>query len=116
MDFDLPEDLVAYLDELDRFIDEEIRPLEEQDDNVRFFDHRREDARTRGVPGHAFGDGLGEDAQAPVLVRDDGVDEPQSRATDHGQSAGCGLHGEVGTRHGGEQEENTKGPRHMLKW
>ncbi len=46
MDFDLPDDLVAYLDELDRFIEEEIRPLEEQDDNVRFFDHRREDART----------------------------------------------------------------------
>ena len=28
------------------FIEEEIRPLEEQDDNVRFFDHRREWART----------------------------------------------------------------------
>ncbi len=46
MDFDLPADLVAYLDELDRFIEAEIRPLERQDDNIRFFDHRREDART----------------------------------------------------------------------
>ena len=46
MDFDLPADLVAYLGELDAFIDKEIRPLEEQDDNIRFFDHRREDART----------------------------------------------------------------------
>ncbi len=46
MDFDLPPHLVAYLDELDAFIEAEIRPLEEQDDNVRFFDHRREDART----------------------------------------------------------------------
>jgi alkylation response protein AidB-like acyl-CoA dehydrogenase len=46
VDFDLPDDLVAYLDELDRFIEEEIRPLERQDDNIRFFDHRREDART----------------------------------------------------------------------
>ena len=46
MDFDLPDDLAAYLDELDRFIEAEIEPLEEQDDNVRFFDHRREDART----------------------------------------------------------------------
>ena len=46
MDFELPKDLVDYLDELDEFIEREIRPLEEQDDNVRFFDHRREDART----------------------------------------------------------------------
>ena len=46
MDFALPDDLVAYLEELDRFIEDEIRPLEQQDDNVRFFDHRREDART----------------------------------------------------------------------
>jgi len=46
VDFALPDDLVAYLEELDRFIEAEIRPLEQQDDNVRFFDHRREDART----------------------------------------------------------------------
>src|SRR5215469_10852346 len=46
MDFDLPADLTAYLAELDGFIEAEIRPLERQDDNVRFFDHRREDART----------------------------------------------------------------------
>ncbi len=54
MDFDLPADLVAYLAELDRFIAAEIKPLEEADDNVRFFDHRREWARTnfddRGLP------------------------------------------------------------------
>jgi acyl-CoA dehydrogenase len=46
MDFDIPADLVAYLAELDEFIDAQIRPLERQDDNIRFFDHRREDART----------------------------------------------------------------------
>jgi hypothetical protein len=46
MDFDIPADLAAYVAELDAFIDAEIRPLEQQDDNVRFFDHRREDART----------------------------------------------------------------------
>src|SRR5690348_12386503 len=46
MDFTLPEDLQRYLAELDEFIEREIRPLEEQDDNIRFFDHRREDART----------------------------------------------------------------------
>ena len=46
MDFALPADLMAYLDELDRFIAAEIKPLEEADDNIRFFDHRREWART----------------------------------------------------------------------
>ena len=46
MDFDLPPDLAEYLRILDRFIEAEIRPLEEADDNIRFFDHRREHART----------------------------------------------------------------------
>jgi alkylation response protein AidB-like acyl-CoA dehydrogenase len=46
VDFDLPPELAAYLGELDRFIEAEIRPLEEADDNMRFFDHRREHART----------------------------------------------------------------------
>ena len=46
MNFELPEDLTAYLRELDDFIEKEIKPLEEADDNIRFFDHRREDART----------------------------------------------------------------------
>ncbi len=46
MDFDIPADLAAYVAELDAFIEAEIRPLEQQDDNIRFFDHRREDART----------------------------------------------------------------------
>ena len=46
MDFDIPEDVAGYLGELDRFIEASIRPLEEADDNVRFFDHRREDSRT----------------------------------------------------------------------
>jgi alkylation response protein AidB-like acyl-CoA dehydrogenase len=46
MDFDLPAALQSYLGELDDFIEREIRPLEEESDNIRFFDHRREDART----------------------------------------------------------------------
>lgn len=54
MDPRLPEVLAAYLDELDAFIEAEIKPLEEADDNKRFFDHRREHARTdwdnRGLP------------------------------------------------------------------
>ena len=46
MDFTLPVDLIAYLDELDQFIETEIVPLQNSDDNMRFFDHRREWART----------------------------------------------------------------------
>ena len=46
MDFTIEPALQAYLDELDAFIDAEITPLQMQDDNIRFFDHRREDART----------------------------------------------------------------------
>jgi alkylation response protein AidB-like acyl-CoA dehydrogenase len=64
MDFDLPTTLVAYLAELDDFIDREIRPLEQEDDNVRFFDHRREYARTDwdngGLPRREWEDLLGE--------------------------------------------------------
>ena len=56
MDFALPQDLVDYLAELDAFIEAEIKPLERQDDNIRFFDHRREHARTdwdnNGLPRH----------------------------------------------------------------
>ena len=46
MNFDIPQDLADYLLELDDFIERVIKPLESQDDNIRFFDHRREDART----------------------------------------------------------------------
>ena len=46
MDFDIPEDLQDYLKVLDQFILDEIKPLEQENDNIRFFDHRREDART----------------------------------------------------------------------
>ena len=64
MDFDIPPDLAAYLDELDDFIEREIRPLEEADDNIRFFDHRREDARTDwergGLPNEEWEALLGE--------------------------------------------------------
>ncbi|MEM6651342.1 MAG: acyl-CoA dehydrogenase family protein [Pseudomonadota bacterium] len=46
MDFDIPQEIADYLIVLDDFIDAEIKPLEAQDDNIRFFDHRREWART----------------------------------------------------------------------
>ena len=64
MDHDIPPDLADYLVELDDFIESEIRPLEEADDNVRFFDHRREDARTDwdrdGLPNREWEDLLAE--------------------------------------------------------
>lgn len=54
MDFAIPEELQAFLNEVDAFIEAEIKPLEQADDNIRFFDHRREHARTNwdegGVP------------------------------------------------------------------
>ena len=46
MDFTIPQELEEYYAELERFIEAEITPLQMQDDNNRFFDHRREDART----------------------------------------------------------------------
>ncbi|MEL7108762.1 MAG: acyl-CoA dehydrogenase family protein [Pseudomonadota bacterium] len=58
MDFDIPQDIADYLNVLDQFIEDEIRPLQEQDDNIRFFDHRREWARTDfengGLPRHEW--------------------------------------------------------------
>jgi acyl-CoA dehydrogenase len=46
MDFDIPAEIASFLEELDQFIEKKIKPLEQRDDNIRFFDHRREDART----------------------------------------------------------------------
>src|SRR6056300_2111835 len=54
MNFDIPEDIAEFLDELDAFIASHIKPLEAENDNIRFFDHRREDAHTdwdrQGLP------------------------------------------------------------------
>ncbi len=54
MDFAVPADIQDTLDQLDAFIEAEIKPLQAADDNERFFDHRREWARTDfdndGVP------------------------------------------------------------------
>ena len=54
MDFDIPSDIQQTLDQLDLFIERVIKPIEQRDDNIRFFDHRREYARTDfengGVP------------------------------------------------------------------
>ena len=44
MDFEIPQDIADKLAELDDFIEREIKPLEAE--NMQFFDHRRENART----------------------------------------------------------------------
>jgi alkylation response protein AidB-like acyl-CoA dehydrogenase len=60
----IPEDVSALLEEVDAFIDAEVRPLEAEGDNARFFDHRREHARTDfdagGIPRREWEDLLEE--------------------------------------------------------
>jgi len=46
MDFAIPVSTQQLLDDLDEFIVDVIEPIEAEGDNVRFFDHRREDSRT----------------------------------------------------------------------
>ncbi len=64
MDFALPKALTDYLAVLDAFIENEIKPLQAKDDNERFFDHRREHARTdwdnQGLPRHEWEELLGQ--------------------------------------------------------
>ncbi len=43
---EVPAELTDVIEEIDTFIEEQVRPLEQEDDNARFFDHRREYART----------------------------------------------------------------------
>ena len=56
MDFTVPREIEDYYAELAAFIESDIEPLVAVDDNVRFFDHRREHARTDwdkgGLPRH----------------------------------------------------------------
>jgi len=62
MDFHIPDHIRALLDDLDEFIEEEIKPLEEE--HIQFFDERREHARTNweagGVPAEEWGEVLSE--------------------------------------------------------
>ncbi|MDT5095928.1 MAG: acyl-CoA dehydrogenase [Mycobacterium sp.] len=62
MDFTLPDHLPGLLDEIDAFIEAEIKPLERE--NMQYFDQRREYARTDwdngGIPAKAWEDLLDE--------------------------------------------------------
>jgi alkylation response protein AidB-like acyl-CoA dehydrogenase len=43
---DMPDEVAALIEEVDAFIAAEVKPLEAEADNARFFDHRREHSRT----------------------------------------------------------------------
>ncbi|MDH3707885.1 MAG: acyl-CoA dehydrogenase family protein [Acidimicrobiia bacterium] len=115
MDFEIPADLRAYLDELDAFIEAEIVPLQAQDDNERFFDHRREDARTDwergGLPNqqweallreakrraHAAGHFLF--AAPSELGGRDGTNLEMAVIREHFAARGLGLHNDLQNEH-----------------
>jgi acyl-CoA dehydrogenase len=115
MNFDIPADLAAYLGELDAFIEREIRPLERQDDNIRFFDHRREDARTDwdrgGLPNRQWEELLAEArrrADAAGHYRyafpqkyggRDGTNLGMAVIREHLASKGLGLHCDLQNEH-----------------
>lgn len=115
MDFSLPPDLVAYLAELDRFIDAKIKPLEQADDNIRFFDHRREWARTDfengGLPRHEWEEllrkakNLADDAghlRFAIPKRyggQDGTNLWMAVIREHFAAKGLGLHNDLQNEH-----------------
>jgi alkylation response protein AidB-like acyl-CoA dehydrogenase len=115
MNHDIPEDLAGYLVELDEFIDREIKPLEEQDDNIRFFDHRREDARTDwdrdGLPNREWEDLLSEARRRadeaghyryPLSVEmggRDGTNLGMAVIREHLAARGLGLHNDLQNEH-----------------
>ena len=115
MDFALPADLKAYLAELDAFIESDIKPLEQADDNIRFFDHRREWARTDfengGLPRHEW-EALLRDASlradkaghwrfsAPKKYGGkDGSNLWMAVIRDHFAAKGLGLHNDLQNEH-----------------
>jgi len=111
MDFTIPKDLQELLDDLDRFIESEIRPLEQSDDNIRYFDHRREDSRTDwergGLPNEEWEQLLGEmrrRADAAGFLRyhlpakfggRDGSNLGMAVIREHLAAKGLGLHNDL---------------------
>ncbi len=115
MDFDIPKEIQDLLGELDNFIEKEIKPLEQQDDNIRFFDHRREYARTDwengGVPRKEWEELLGEArrrADAAGYLRYavpsryggmDGTNLGMAVIREHLAAKGLGLHNDLQNEH-----------------
>ena len=115
MNFDLPQDVTDYIAELDRFIAAEIKPLEESDDNIRFFDHRRENARTDwdrgGLPSEEWEELLAEARRRAdtaghyryQLPREfggrDGTNLGMAAIREHFAAKGLGLHNDLQNEH-----------------
>jgi alkylation response protein AidB-like acyl-CoA dehydrogenase len=115
MDFEIPRELLDYLAELDDFIEREIKPLENENDNVRFFDHRREDARTDwhrdGLPNHEWEDLLAEARRRADLAGHyryafpkeyggrDGTNLGMAIIREHFAAKGLGLHNDLQNEH-----------------
>jgi alkylation response protein AidB-like acyl-CoA dehydrogenase len=111
----LPPDVTNLLHRLDAFIDAEVTPLEEQDDNRRFFDHRREWARTDfendGLPRPEWEELLAEvrrRADAAGFYRyslpkdlggSDGSNTAMAAVREHLAHRGLGLHNDLQNEH-----------------
>lgn len=111
MDFDIPQDIKDILQEIDAFIEDQIKPLQNEDDNNRFFDHRREYARTDfengGVPRKDWEDLLAEmrrRADKAGLLRyalpkryggRDGTNLGMAVIREHLAAKGLGLHNDL---------------------
>jgi len=115
MDFAVSPELTAYLAEIDAFIEAEIKPLERENDNIRFFDHRREHARTdwdnNGLPRHDWEELLVEArrrADAAGHLRygwpkemggKGGTNLDMAIIREHLAAKGLGLHNDLQTEH-----------------
>ncbi|MEO8296432.1 MAG: acyl-CoA dehydrogenase family protein [Burkholderiales bacterium] len=115
MQMDLPTSLKSTLAEIDAFIEREIKPLEQKDDNARFFDHRREYARTDwdkgGVPKQEWLELMTEAvhrADAAGIYRyvlpkayggREGTNLGMAVIREHLNATGLGLHNDTQTEH-----------------
>jgi acyl-CoA dehydrogenase len=109
MDFSLPDHLPGLLDEIDAFIEREIKPLERE--NMQYFNQRREYARTDwdngGIPARAWEDLLDEmrrRADAAGWLRyglpaslggRDGTNLDMAVIREHLAAKGLGLHNDL---------------------
>ncbi|MBV8964605.1 MAG: acyl-CoA/acyl-ACP dehydrogenase, partial [Mycobacteriaceae bacterium] len=109
MDFTLPEHLPALLDDIDTFIEQEIKPLERE--NLQYFDQRREYARTDwdngGIPARAWEqllDEMRKRADAAGWLRyglpaslggRDGTNVDMAVIREHLAAKGLGLHNDL---------------------
>jgi acyl-CoA dehydrogenase len=115
MDFSIPQDIADYLVVLDKFIEDEIKPLQARDDNERFFDHRREWARTDfengGLPRKEWEALLGEARKIAdkaghlryALPKEfggqDGTNLGMAIIREHFAKQGLGLHNDLQNEH-----------------